>query len=69
MITSPFMVFYGDLLIVLQYIWNFQTLQPVPGLFLKKDVPFRELGSKVNDILCGFSMEYFITFLFSLYIV
>ncbi|XP_062847263.1 piezo-type mechanosensitive ion channel component 2 [Trichomycterus rosablanca] len=51
MITSPFMVFYGNLLIVLQYIWNFQTLQPVPGLFLKKDVPFRELGSKIMCLL------------------
>ncbi|XP_058263845.1 piezo-type mechanosensitive ion channel component 2 isoform X1 [Hemibagrus wyckioides] len=51
MITSPFMVFYGDLLIVLQYIWSFQTLQPVPGLFLKKEVPFRELGSKILCLL------------------
>ncbi|GAA6107095.1 piezo-type mechanosensitive ion channel component 2 isoform X4 [Tachysurus ichikawai] len=51
MITSPFMVFYGDLLIILQYIWSFQTLQPVPGLFLKKEVPFRELGSKILCLL------------------
>ncbi|TSK16057.1 Piezo-type mechanosensitive ion channel component 2 [Bagarius yarrelli] len=51
MITSPFMVFYGDLLIVLQYIWSFQTLQPVPGLFLKKEVPFKELGSKILCLL------------------
>ncbi|KAI4904294.1 hypothetical protein NFI96_010885 [Prochilodus magdalenae] len=51
MLTSPFMVFYGDLLIVLQYIWSFQTLQPVPGLFLKKEVPFRELGSKILCLL------------------
>uniref|UniRef100_A0AAR2K8G4 Piezo-type mechanosensitive ion channel component n=1 Tax=Pygocentrus nattereri TaxID=42514 RepID=A0AAR2K8G4_PYGNA len=51
MLTSPFMVFYGDLLIVLQYIWSFQTLQPVPGLFLKKEIPFRELGSKILCLL------------------
>lgn len=48
MITSPFMVFYGNLLIVLQYIWSFEELGAVPGLFLKKEVPFRELGSKVR---------------------
>uniref|UniRef100_A0A9J7X3X7 Piezo-type mechanosensitive ion channel component n=1 Tax=Cyprinus carpio carpio TaxID=630221 RepID=A0A9J7X3X7_CYPCA len=48
MVTSPFMVFYGNLLIILQYIWSFESLQPVPGLFLKKEVPFRELGSKVR---------------------
>lgn len=48
MITSPFMVFYGNLLIILQYIWSFECLQPVPGLFLKKEVPFRELASKVR---------------------
>ncbi|XP_058621660.1 piezo-type mechanosensitive ion channel component 2 isoform X2 [Onychostoma macrolepis] len=51
MITSPFMVFYGNLLIILQYIWSFESLQPVPGLFLKKDVPFRELGSKTLCLL------------------
>ncbi|XP_065150860.2 piezo-type mechanosensitive ion channel component 2 [Paramisgurnus dabryanus] len=51
MITSPFMVFYGDLLIILQYIWSFESLHPVPGLFLKKEVPFRELGSKVLCLL------------------
>ncbi|KTF80399.1 hypothetical protein cypCar_00043871, partial [Cyprinus carpio] len=28
MITSPFMVFYGNLLIILQYIWSFESLQP-----------------------------------------
>uniref|UniRef100_A0A9J8CC37 Piezo-type mechanosensitive ion channel component 2a, tandem duplicate 2 n=1 Tax=Cyprinus carpio carpio TaxID=630221 RepID=A0A9J8CC37_CYPCA len=51
MITSPFMVFYGNLLIILQYIWSFESLQPVPGLFLKKEVPFRELGSKTLCLL------------------
>uniref|UniRef100_A0A673Y0V0 Piezo type mechanosensitive ion channel component 2 n=1 Tax=Salmo trutta TaxID=8032 RepID=A0A673Y0V0_SALTR len=51
MTTSPFMVFYGNLLIILQYIWSFELLQPVPGLFLKKEVPFRELGSKMLCLL------------------
>uniref|UniRef100_A0A8C7L0D5 Piezo type mechanosensitive ion channel component 2 n=1 Tax=Oncorhynchus kisutch TaxID=8019 RepID=A0A8C7L0D5_ONCKI len=51
MITSPFMVFYGNLLIILQYIWSFEILHPVPGLFLKKAVPFRELGSKMLCLL------------------
>uniref|UniRef100_A0A9J8DL52 Piezo-type mechanosensitive ion channel component n=1 Tax=Cyprinus carpio carpio TaxID=630221 RepID=A0A9J8DL52_CYPCA len=51
MVTSPFMVFYGNLLIILQYIWSFESLQPVPGLFLKKEVPFRELGSKTLCLL------------------
>ncbi|XP_036410203.1 piezo-type mechanosensitive ion channel component 2-like [Megalops cyprinoides] len=51
MLTSPFMVFYGNLLLILQYIWSFELLQPVPGLFLKKEVPFRELGSKILCLL------------------
>ncbi|XP_019897413.2 piezo-type mechanosensitive ion channel component 2 isoform X3 [Esox lucius] len=51
MVTSPFMVFYGNLLIILQYIWSFEVLRPVPGLFLKKEVPFRELGSKMLCLL------------------
>uniref|UniRef100_A0A8C9TQC1 Piezo-type mechanosensitive ion channel component 2a, tandem duplicate 2 n=1 Tax=Scleropages formosus TaxID=113540 RepID=A0A8C9TQC1_SCLFO len=51
MLTSPFMVLYGNLLIVLQYVWSFEVLQGVPGLFLKKEVPFRELGSKVLCLL------------------
>uniref|UniRef100_A0AAY4BJ86 Piezo-type mechanosensitive ion channel component n=1 Tax=Denticeps clupeoides TaxID=299321 RepID=A0AAY4BJ86_9TELE len=51
MLTSPFMVFYGNLLIILQYIWSFEVMDQVPGLFLKKDVPFRELGSKILCLL------------------
>ncbi|XP_070990008.1 piezo-type mechanosensitive ion channel component 2 [Oncorhynchus clarkii lewisi] len=51
MLTSPFMVLYGNLLIVLQYIWSFELLEPVPGLFVKKDLPFSELGSKVLCLL------------------
>ncbi|KAM9427187.1 piezo-type mechanosensitive ion channel component 2-like [Salvelinus alpinus] len=51
MLTSPFMVLYGNLLIVLQYIWSFELLEPVPGLFIKMDVPFRQLGSKILCLL------------------
>ncbi|KAJ8010604.1 hypothetical protein DPEC_G00076790 [Dallia pectoralis] len=51
MLTSPFMVFYGNLLIILQYIWSFEVLSAVPGLFLKKEVPFRELASKMLCLL------------------
>uniref|UniRef100_A0A9J8AXL0 Piezo-type mechanosensitive ion channel component n=1 Tax=Cyprinus carpio carpio TaxID=630221 RepID=A0A9J8AXL0_CYPCA len=46
MLTSPFMVAYGNLLLVLQYIWCFERLSPVPGFFLKMEVPFSELSSK-----------------------
>ncbi|ROL51551.1 Piezo-type mechanosensitive ion channel component 2, partial [Anabarilius grahami] len=52
MLTSPFMVAYGNLLLVLQYIWCFERLNPVPGFFLKMDIPFTELSSK---ILCQLS--------------
>ncbi|CAB1326920.1 unnamed protein product [Coregonus sp. 'balchen'] len=49
MLTSPFMVLYGNLLMVLQYIWSFELLKPVPGLILKMDVPFSQLGSKEEE--------------------
>ncbi|XP_051769980.1 piezo-type mechanosensitive ion channel component 2 isoform X2 [Ctenopharyngodon idella] len=52
MLTSPFMVAYGNLLLVLQYIWCFERLKPVAGFFLKMDIPFTELSSK---ILCQLS--------------
>uniref|UniRef100_A0A672L6F3 Piezo-type mechanosensitive ion channel component 2-like n=1 Tax=Sinocyclocheilus grahami TaxID=75366 RepID=A0A672L6F3_SINGR len=52
MMTSPFMVAYGNLLLVLQYIWCFERLDPVPGFFLKMKVPFTELSTKV---LCQLS--------------
>uniref|UniRef100_A0A8C2FRH3 Piezo type mechanosensitive ion channel component 2 n=1 Tax=Cyprinus carpio TaxID=7962 RepID=A0A8C2FRH3_CYPCA len=50
MMTSPFMVAYGNLLLVLQYIWCFERLDPVPGFFLKMEVPFTELSTKVTII-------------------
>ncbi|XP_067308925.1 piezo-type mechanosensitive ion channel component 2 isoform X2 [Pseudorasbora parva] len=52
MLSSPFMVAYGNFLLVLQYIWSFERLDPVPGFFLKMKVPFTELSSKV---LCQLS--------------
>ncbi|XP_051552940.1 piezo-type mechanosensitive ion channel component 2-like [Myxocyprinus asiaticus] len=52
MLTSPFMVAYGNFLLVLQYIWSFERLDPVPGFFLKMKVPFSELSTK---ILCQLS--------------
>lgn len=48
MISSPFMVVYANLLLVLQYIWSFELteIKKVPG-FLEKKNP-GELASKVN---------------------
>ncbi|TSR27764.1 Piezo-type mechanosensitive ion channel component 2 [Bagarius yarrelli] len=51
MLTSPFMVAYGNLVIGLQYIWSFESLNSVPGLFLKPAVPFTDLCSKVLCLL------------------
>ncbi|XP_012581290.1 PREDICTED: piezo-type mechanosensitive ion channel component 2 isoform X3 [Condylura cristata] len=47
MITSPFMVAYGNLLLVLQYIWSFELpeIKKVPGFLEKKDPG--ELASKI----------------------
>ncbi|XP_046879747.1 piezo-type mechanosensitive ion channel component 2-like isoform X1 [Hypomesus transpacificus] len=50
-LSSPFMVVYGTLLLLLQYIWSFELMQPLPGLFLKREVPFRELASKILCLL------------------
>ncbi|XP_034038368.1 piezo-type mechanosensitive ion channel component 2 [Thalassophryne amazonica] len=51
MLSSPFMVAYGNLLLVLQYIWSFEILDEVPGLFVKKNNPFHSLSSKVLCLL------------------
>ncbi|KAF7662015.1 hypothetical protein LDENG_00248340 [Lucifuga dentata] len=51
MLTSPFMVAYGNLVMVLQYIWSFESLAEVKGLFLKKDDPFKSLSSKILCLL------------------
>lgn len=49
MISSPFMVVYANLLLILQYIWSFELpeIKKVPG-FLEKKKP-EELASKVSD--------------------
>ncbi|XP_035384168.1 piezo-type mechanosensitive ion channel component 2 [Electrophorus electricus] len=56
MLTSPFMVAYGNLLLGLQYIWSWKDMSPVPGLFPEskseaKSEPFTELSSKVLYLL------------------
>ncbi|XP_067331483.1 piezo-type mechanosensitive ion channel component 2 isoform X3 [Channa argus] len=51
MLSSPFMVAYGNLLIVLQYIWTFENMPEVSGLFVKKNNPFHSLSSKVLCLL------------------
>uniref|UniRef100_H3DBK5 Piezo type mechanosensitive ion channel component 2 n=1 Tax=Tetraodon nigroviridis TaxID=99883 RepID=H3DBK5_TETNG len=51
MLSSPFMVAYGNLLIVLQYIWSFENMKPVSGLFVEKKNPFHSLSSKVLCLL------------------
>uniref|UniRef100_A0A8C9TX84 Piezo type mechanosensitive ion channel component 2 n=1 Tax=Scleropages formosus TaxID=113540 RepID=A0A8C9TX84_SCLFO len=40
MLTSPFMVMYGNLMIILQYIWSFEQIKGIAGLFLKQDILF-----------------------------
>ncbi len=47
LMSSPWLVAYGNLLVILQYIYSFPSIQEVPGLFPRKDDPCRELGSKV----------------------
>ncbi|XP_044075319.1 piezo-type mechanosensitive ion channel component 2 isoform X3 [Siniperca chuatsi] len=51
MLSSPFMVAYGNLLIVLQYIWTFEKMTPVPEFFVQKNNPFHSLSSKVLCML------------------
>ncbi|XP_077365083.1 piezo-type mechanosensitive ion channel component 2-like isoform X1 [Festucalex cinctus] len=45
--SSPWLVAYGNLLLVLQYVFSFATVRQVPGLFPKQDDPCRELASKL----------------------
>ncbi|XP_038573421.1 piezo-type mechanosensitive ion channel component 2 isoform X2 [Micropterus salmoides] len=51
MLSSPFMVAYGNLMIVLQYIWTFENMTEVSGFFVKKNNPFHSLSSKVLCLL------------------
>uniref|UniRef100_UPI00398EE7E2 piezo-type mechanosensitive ion channel component 2-like n=1 Tax=Pristiophorus japonicus TaxID=55135 RepID=UPI00398EE7E2 len=54
MLTSPFMVFYGNMLLTLQYIWSLDLTEdelPVPtGVLTRMETPGAELGSQ---ILCA----------------
>nr|XP_043885784.1 piezo-type mechanosensitive ion channel component 2 isoform X3 [Solea senegalensis] len=47
LMSSPWLVAYGNLLVILQYVYSFPPIQEVPGLFPKKDAPCRELVSKL----------------------
>ncbi|XP_072235133.1 piezo-type mechanosensitive ion channel component 2-like [Leuresthes tenuis] len=51
LMSSPWLVVYGNLLVILQYIYSFPSIQEVPGLFPKKDDPCRELASKLLWLL------------------
>ncbi|XP_061775602.1 piezo-type mechanosensitive ion channel component 2 isoform X2 [Nerophis ophidion] len=51
MLSSPFMVAYGNLLIVLQYIFSFEGIRHVPGLSVEKRNLFHSLSSKVLCLL------------------
>lgn len=60
MVSSPFMVAYGNLLIVLQYIWSFEDMPEVPGFFVKKRNPFHSLSSKVWEPRGLFFLSHFL---------
>ena len=47
LMSSPWLVVYGNLLVILQYIYSFPAVKEVPGLFPRKDDPCKELASKV----------------------
>ncbi|XP_063742823.1 piezo-type mechanosensitive ion channel component 2 isoform X2 [Eleginops maclovinus] len=53
MLSSPFMVAYGNLVISLQYIWSFENMDPdkYSGFFVRKKNPFHSLSSKIMCLL------------------
>ncbi|XP_077471860.1 piezo-type mechanosensitive ion channel component 2 isoform X4 [Stigmatopora argus] len=51
MVSSPFMVAYGNLLIVLQYFFSFEGVAQVPGLSVPKKNYFHSISSKVLCLL------------------
>ncbi|XP_055363650.1 piezo-type mechanosensitive ion channel component 2-like isoform X2 [Betta splendens] len=51
LMSSPWLVAYGNLLLILQYVYSFPSIQEVPGLFPEKDDPCRELASKLLCLL------------------
>uniref|UniRef100_A0A3Q3MXJ6 Uncharacterized protein n=1 Tax=Mastacembelus armatus TaxID=205130 RepID=A0A3Q3MXJ6_9TELE len=51
LMSSPWLVAYGNLLLILQYMYSFPSIEEVPGLFPRKDDPCRELASKLMCLL------------------
>ncbi|XP_028289056.1 piezo-type mechanosensitive ion channel component 2-like [Parambassis ranga] len=51
LMSSSWLVAYGNLLVILQYVYSFPSVQEVPGLFPRKEDPCRELGSKLLCLL------------------
>ncbi|GAA6215849.1 piezo-type mechanosensitive ion channel component 2-like, partial [Lates japonicus] len=51
LMSSPWLVAYSNLLVILQYVYSFPSIQEVPGLFPRKDDPCRELASKLLCLL------------------
>ncbi|XP_059183361.1 piezo-type mechanosensitive ion channel component 2-like [Centropristis striata] len=51
LMSSPWLVAYGNLLVVLQYVYSFPAVQEVPGLFPRQQEPCRELASKLLCLL------------------
>ncbi|KAM8730910.1 piezo-type mechanosensitive ion channel component 2-like [Acanthopagrus schlegelii] len=51
LMSSPWLVAYGNLLVILQYVYSFPSIKEVPGLFPRKDDPCRELASKLMCLL------------------
>ncbi|KAK5919869.1 hypothetical protein CgunFtcFv8_023731 [Champsocephalus gunnari] len=53
MLSSPFMVAYGNLVISLQYIFSFENLDPdqYSGFFVRKNNPFHSISSKIMCLL------------------
>ncbi|XP_029978832.1 piezo-type mechanosensitive ion channel component 2-like isoform X2 [Sphaeramia orbicularis] len=51
LMSSPWLVAYGNLLVILQYVYSFGVAKEEPGLFPKKEEPFRELASKLVCLL------------------
>ncbi|KAK9527367.1 hypothetical protein VZT92_013937 [Zoarces viviparus] len=51
LMSSPWLVAYGNLLVIMQYVYSFPSIQEVPGLFPRKEDPCRELASKLLCLL------------------
>ncbi|KAM8823349.1 piezo-type mechanosensitive ion channel component 2-like isoform 3-T4 [Spinachia spinachia] len=51
LMSSPWLVAYGNLLVLLQYVYSFTSIREVPGLFPRKEDPCRELAFKLLCLL------------------